>query len=332
MVSVAGIYVPAAGRGKPEKKKRIIMSINGPLRSELAGTCLTHEHIMVDFSGADKINPGNWDLNEAFSVVKPYLENVLDFGVLTFFDATPAYLGRSPELLMRLSSATGIFIVTNTGYYGAKGNKYLPEHAFSETAGQLAARWVEEWKRGIDGTPVKPGFIKIGVDKGPLSKIHKKLVEAAAQTHLQTGLTVASHTTGWEAAFEQMDLLNQSGVSSEAFVWVHAQEEKDLARHLEAARNGAWISLDGVRENNASEYVEMMFNLKKNDLMHKILISQDAGWYTPGEKRGGSFTPYTAIFLTLIPLLREKDFSLDDIDRIMVQNPADAFSIGVKNQ
>ncbi len=306
------------------------MTVNGPVRSDKAGTCLTHEHLMVDFSGAKTIDPESWNMDEMVSVIKPYLENVLEYGVLTFFDATPAYLGRSPELLMRLASATGVNLVTNTGYYGADQNKYLPENAFSDTAEQLSERWLQEWKRGVDGSSIKPGFIKIGVDEGPLTDIHKKLVKAAALTHLETGLTIAGHTPGWKAAFEQVELLHKSGVSPEAFVWVHAQQEKDHAKLLEAARKGVWISLDGVRENNVPEYVDRMNYLRSQNMMHKILISHDAGWYTPGEENGGTFIPYTAIFTNLLPALREKGFSLDDIDRIMIRNPADAFAIGVK--
>ncbi len=75
-------------------------------------------------------------------------------------------------------------IITNTGYYGAAGDKYIPKHAYSESAEELASRWINEWKNGIGSTGIKPGFIKIGVDDGPLSDIDKKLVEAAALTHL----------------------------------------------------------------------------------------------------------------------------------------------------
>lgn len=330
LAGMAGMHIPLLVRGRSKAKKPVIMTVNGPIKAEMAGTCLTHEHVLVDFSGADKINPNSWNIDQVISVVKPYLERVNGFGVQTFFDATPAFLGRDPELLMRLSMDTGVNIVTNTGYYGAQNNKYLPQHAFDDTVDQLAERWIKEWKRGVDDTPIKPGFIKIGVDPGPLSDIHKKLVNAAALTHLQTGLTITSHTVGAGAAFEQLKLLNEKGVAAEAFVWIHAQEEKDLLKHVEAASKGAWISMDGVREDNASNYVEMLLNLKSNDLIHKALISHDAGWYSPGNDPGGFFTPYEAIFTTLIPQLRKKGFTLAETDRLLIQNPSTAFSISVK--
>ena len=110
-------------------------------------------------------------------------------------------------LLKRLSEASGLHILTNTGYYGAANDKHVPAFAFTETAEQLAARWIREAERGIDGTGIQPAFMKIGVDEAPLSEIDTKLVRAAAITHLRTGLPIASHTSTGTAALEQLDLL-----------------------------------------------------------------------------------------------------------------------------
>ena len=74
-------------------------------------------------------------------------------------------------LLRRLSRASKLHILTNTGYYGAANDKFLPPHAFTESADQLAARWIREAREGIDGTGIKPAFMKIGVDAGPLSDV-----------------------------------------------------------------------------------------------------------------------------------------------------------------
>lgn len=90
--------------------------------------------------------------------------------------------------MKRLSEATGLNIITATGYYGAANDRFVPSHAYKETAEELASRWIEEFERGIEGTGIKPGIIKIGVDAGPLSEIDAKLVQAAALTHLKTGL------------------------------------------------------------------------------------------------------------------------------------------------
>ena len=128
-------------------------------------------------------------------------------------DCTPAYIGRDARLLKRLSEASGLHILTNTGYYGAANDKYLPKHAFTETADQLAARWIQEAEHGIDGTGISPAFMKIGVDEAPLSDVDAKLVKAAAVTLKATGLTIASHTTTGAAAMAEIDILDRAGVS-----------------------------------------------------------------------------------------------------------------------
>jgi len=38
------------------------------------------------------------------------------------------------ELLRRLSQASGLQMMTNTGLYGAAQNKYVPRFAYAETA------------------------------------------------------------------------------------------------------------------------------------------------------------------------------------------------------
>jgi phosphotriesterase-related protein len=305
------------------------MTVNGPVSAGKMGVSLSHEHILVDFIGADSINENRWDKSKVVARALPFLRQVKDLGCQTFIECTPAYLGRDPLFLKTLSDSTGLNIITNTGYYGAAKDKYIPKSACDLTSEQLSLIWIEEWKNGIYGTGIRPGFIKIGVDSGPLSDIDRKLVEAAAKTHLQTGLTIASHTGPAIAAFEQMEVLRKQGVTPEAFIWVHAQVEKDPGNRLKAARMGAWISLDGLNENNPEEYVRMIKNLKENKLLNKVLLSHDAGWYRPGEQNGGEFRGYTTLFEKLIPLLKKENFSDSDIKQLLITNPENAFTIEV---
>ena len=312
------------------REKGIIMTVTGPLTTARMGVTLTHEHILVDFVGADSINEQRWERSKVAGIVLPYLEKIKKLGCETFIECTPDWLGRDPVLLKSLSVSSGLNILTNTGFYGAGNNKYLPAFAYNETADQLASRWTGEWENGIKGTGIRPGFIKIGVGTESLSDLHKKIVVAAARTHLKTGLTIASHTGPSVPAFEQLVILKNEGVSPEAFIWVHAQTEKDLSIHIKAAAMGAWISLDGVEENNLGQYVRMIRNMKDNHILGKVLLSHDAGWYHPGEKDGGEFRGYTVIFEKLIPLLKSEGFSEREIHQLMVTNPAEAFTVRVR--
>ena len=174
---------------------RQINTVLGPIPPSDLGPTLIHEHVLVDIVGAGRIAPGRYDGGEVAGVVLPHLKQLRSLGCRTFVDCTPAYQGRDPDLLARLSQSSGLHILTNTGFYGAAGGKYIPEFAFSATAEDLAARWTGEFQAGIPPTGIRPALIKVGVDAGPLSKINSKLVSAAALTHLRTGMVIASHTS-----------------------------------------------------------------------------------------------------------------------------------------
>ena len=65
--------------------------------------------------------------------------------------------------------------------------------------------------------------------------------------------------------------------------------------------------------------------MKTEGLLHKVLLSHDAGWYTAGEAGGGSFRPYTDMSIHLLPALREKGFTEEDFDQMLKVNPASAY-------
>ena len=307
-----------------------VLTVNGSIPASEMGTTLIHEHFLVDFIGADKIDYNRWNRDEVVKKVLPYLLEAKKHGVKTILDCTPAFLGRDVILQKRLATESGLHILTNTGYYGAVGNKYLPAWAFTETPEQIAKRWINEFENGIENTTVKPGFIKISVAAEHLSELHQKIVKAAALTHLQTGLTICSHTGIAIPAFEEIELLQKIKVHPSAFVWTHAQAEQDKTMHVKAAELGAWISLDGIGWGDFEKYADTINNLKSAGMLNKVLISHDAGWYKPGEKEGGSFTGYTNIFEELIPLLNKKGFTDNDIQQLLIKNPAEAFSLRVR--
>lgn len=281
--------------------------------------------MLVDFIGSDSVSPERYNQEEVIAKVLPYLIEIKKYGVKTVFDCTPSYLAKDPELLKRLSELSGVQLVTNTGFYGAVGGKYLPAFTYAESAGELAARWIDEFEKGIGDTGIKPGFIKISVnEENPLRKIDAKLVRAAGLTNQKTGLTIASHTGTWATAKQEVAILQEMGISPSAFIWVHAQAEEDFQNYLKAARLGVWISLDGIGW-SVDDYVDRLFFAKENGILGNVLISHDAGWYDPEKTDGGDFVPFTNIFKKLMPTLNEKGFEQSDWDLLLKENPKNAF-------
>ena len=282
-------------------RHRQAVTVLGSIAPERLGRTLIHEHIMVDFIGADAIRPGRYDPEEVFLKALPHLRQVKSAGCDTLVDCTPVYIGRDVSLLRRLSQASGLQIVTNTGFYGAAQNKYVPKFAYSETQQQLAARWVKEFEQGIPPSGVRPGIIKIGVNSGPLSEIDAKLVKAAAITHQQTGLTIASHTGDGVAAMAQIATLKSHGVAPAGFIWVHAQNEADTRMHLRAAEAGAWVEFDGISSATAQKHVELVLGMKRPDISAAYCFRRTPGGITSGNLVEESFALTTFFLLSFFP-------------------------------
>jgi len=315
--------------GCSQSKDLYIQSVTGPQSPSPSDTWLSHEHILVDFIGAESIDPDLWEHEEVIDEVLPYILKLKDHGVKYFVEATPNFLGRDVVLLEKISKQTGLKILTNTGLYGALDNKYIPEYAYRKTAEELSEMWINEYENGIGGTAIKPGFIKISVDASDtLDSMHQKLVAAAALTHLKTGLTIASHTGEAKGLWPQLEILNNYGVAPKAFIWVHAQNENDHNNYLKAAETGCWISLDGLGW-ELEKYVEKLLFAKNNEMLDQILISHDAGWYDP-QKEEQPIQPYTNIFEKLYPKLISKGFTEEDFHQLVSNNPSQAFSIRIR--
>ncbi len=328
LLSIVLLFVMLTGCTSKEDH-RYMQTVTGKVAIDTSLIWLSHEHILVDFIGADSIEPSSWNHSEIVGQVLPFLKNLKNHRVSVFVDATPNYLGRDVALLQTLSEKTGLKIITNTGLYGARNNKFIPEYAKELSAEALAALWIEEYENGISGSSVQPGFIKISVDDTlPLDPFHKKLVKAAALTHKATGLTIASHTGRASALWPQLEIIKKAGVAPSAFVWIHAQTEEDYDEFLKAAGSGCWISLDGMGWELKNHMKKILF-AKQHNFLDRILISHDAGWYDP-QKKVQEIQPYTAIFDDVYPNLKASGFTDEEWNQLVSINPAEAYQIKIR--
>ena len=305
-----------------------IQTVRGPVPAADLGVTLMHEHIVTDLRAPAERQSGDYDPDDAFSTARPFLEALRAAGCQTLVEPTPIHIGRDAATLQRLSAATGVNIVCATGIYGAADHKFIPEYARKETAQQLAERYVGEARDGIDGTKVRPGIIKTGVNRAtPLPDIERKLVSAALIASKETGLTVASHTGGSAQALEQLSIAEELQVDPSRLIWVHAQNEKDQRTHLNAARKGMWVEFDGLRASNLDWHLSCVLAMAQAGLLNRTLISHDAGWYRPGAERGAKYRGYTFVFERFLPRLREGGFSSTEIDQLLIENPAAALAM-----
>ena len=300
-----------------------IDSVTGPIAVDELGITLMHEHVLVDFIGASSVSPARYDAAEAFKTVLPHLQQLKQLGCGTLVECTPAYLGRDPRLLKRLAEASGLHILSNTGYYGAAEDKFVPAHAFRESAEQLSDRWIREWERGIDDTGIKPAFMKIGVDSGPLSEIDAKLVRAAALTHRATGLPIASlQATGSPPAKSSITRTRRR-----ARLLLHLGARPVRTRRHLSHRRRKTRRLGGVRWHQRGQCQPPRRPGSSNEDRRVVRARPRFARrrsYRVGEAGGGAFRPYDTLFTRFVPALKAAGFTDLDVRQLLVDHPSKA--------
>lgn len=303
---------------------RKIRTVLGDIPPDRFGLALAHEHILVDFIGADKQAKERYDPNEVFTTMLPYLKEIRQLGVTGFVECTPNHMARDPKLLAKLSEAADIHILTNTGLYK---EPYLPQYALTSSADQLADQWTSEIKDGIEDTNVKAGFIKIAVNPGRIVPTQQKIVKAAARCSLSTGASIACHTASGAAALHLLEILEKEETDPERLIVVHSDAEEDTKCHVKIASSGAWVEYDAVREETAERTLTLLRLMLEHGFEDQVLLSQDAGWYNVGEPGGGQIRGFKYLVRDFAPLMLENGFSKELADKILIRNPSRAFQI-----
>ncbi|MCK5702426.1 MAG: hypothetical protein KAI29_14780, partial [Cyclobacteriaceae bacterium] len=138
---------------------------------------------------------------------------------------------------------------------------------------------------------------------------------------------------------DEINLLENEGVSANALIVVHAQHASN-EEQIKLIKRGCWISLDGINQKpeTISKYIDFLIPLKEAGLLKNVLISHDDGWSVIQHHDGtigfelfgnGNQKPYSTIFELLIPQLKELGFTQEDFDQLLIKNPAEAYKIEV---
>jgi len=299
------------------------MSVTGAVELPLHGIFLPHEHIMSIF-GRERSRNVSYDEDRLVAAVVPYLRDLRSLGCVAIADCTSAWIGRRADLLRRITLESGFTILTNTGFYGAAGGRYLPEGIEMLGVNDLTDAWVAEWEEGIDGTGIRPGFMKTGIDNNRLSRIDRTLLTAAARTHLRTGLLIQTHTGNNPlAAREILDILEVEGVHPGAWVWVHAHLVQDQQELVHAARKGTWISLDGMHPERDAATLATLNLMKAEGLLDRVLLSHDGNAFTAD----GSRRPFEHLLTGFREKFLAEGFTGEEFSLLTEMNPRLAFAL-----
>ena len=307
---------------------KIIHTVNGPVEIDSLGLILPHEHLFTDLRGPHVPEYAQGDPSAVLEIVGPYLAEAAAAGATALVECSTIGVGRNLPVLQRLAEATSMHIVAPTGVYR---DAFIPAALRDVGEDYLADLWTKELTEGIEGTSIRAGFIKLAMsDDGP-TPVEIRNLRAAVNASQRTGAIIASHTIGGMVAKKEMDVLEAAGHDLQRFIWIHAQTESDVSVLKEAARRGAYIELDSVGAPHQSQpdLLDVTVALIEAGHVNHLLLSHDAGWYSPDRPDGlpdGGYRGYTALMKDFLPALSARGISDEQLRQITVHNPARAFA------
>ena len=336
----------------------LAQTVIGAVDPKTLGPTMTHEHLLIDFStmfveppeASQKFlahqklsmeNLGwiryNWTSNLDNLLLieeKTALNEAMYYkreGGGTLVDATTIGIGRDPLALSRLARATNLNIIMGAGWYI---DKVHPADMGSRTENDLAKQIIKELTEGINETTVKAGIIgEIGCS-WPLTDNERKVLRAAATAQSETGAPILIHPGRDESApNEILEVLAEAGANLERVIMGHLDRtvfSDDTT--IEIAKSGCYMEYDlfgnesshyplpGSYMPNDEQRLEKIQLLMNEGFGEKILVAQDICTKHRLVKYGGH--GYHHILQNIIPRMKQKGFSKEEIDNIVTNNPS----------
>ncbi|MBW7882025.1 MAG: esterase [Caldilineaceae bacterium] len=297
----------------------------GPYEAGQLGLILPHEHIFVDLSPIEATNYLQASSDDVIRAMVPPIRAAQAAGISALVECTPVGVGRRVDIVRDVSAATGFPVVVATGIYR---EPWVPAWAHAADEAELEAWMVQELIEEVEGTGVRAAWIKLSAGDDGITPVEAKILRAAARAGLRTGAVIGSHTIKGRVVREQLAIVEAAGYSTERFIWIHTQAEPDFDLHLEMARRGAWIEYDAIGSDAFDDdfFVDRIQRVLDAGFAHRLLLSQDRGWYDPSLPGGGTRLPYTYLSTTFLPALRAAGINRPTIQLLTVENPFRAFA------
>jgi phosphotriesterase-related protein len=285
---------------------------------------LPHEHVFVDLRLPVHPEHGHAPTAEVVEVMSSNLQKARAAGIGAIVEASCVGVGRRADILRAVSEATRFPLVVPTGVYR---EPWIPAWVHQARENSLFEWMRDELSGEIEGSGVRAGWIKLSAGDNGLTECEAKVFRAAVRAAMDTGAVIGSHTIRGRVVRDQLRILEGLGLDPGRFIWIHTQAEQDFSLHLEAARRGAWLEYDGIGSPDSdAAYIRGILKVLEAGLAHRLLISQDRGWYDPAKPRGGEQKPYTYLTDEFMPKLTTAGIPEKTIHLLTRTNPFAAFA------
>lgn len=319
-----------------------IRTVLGDIAPEQLGVCYAHEHIIIDPGYLTEKFP-DFRLDSVELAAAELAQFKADGGD-AMIDSMPTG-GRNAAKLAEVSRRSSVHIVCPTGLHL---RKYYPEGHWGNrlSAGELAELFIGEITESIDANdlsgPVlkrlpqlapwsragystgQAGLIKIASGLDRIDDRERRIFEAAAIAHRQTGCPILTHTEQGTAALEQVELLRAMGVDLAHVTLSHTDRKPDVAYHRDILQSGVRVEFDSAfRWKEGNPTLDLLIALAP-DFPDQLMLGMDAArrgyWKQYGGKPGMSF-----LLTDFRPQLRKAGLTEDLLKKIFVSTPASAF-------
>ena len=308
---------------REKQLEREVITVLGPIAPEQMGITQTHEHLVLD--AMDHYGGYQFVIDDE-ELVEEELKQFTRRGGKTICDVTLDEIGRNPQALVRLSRAAGIHVVMGSGWYREFG---YPKIVQEKNSNELADVLVREIEQGVADTGIRAGFIgEIGTGRHYIKPAEERVFRAAALAQRRTGVAVSTHTTRWGTlALEQIAMLEEFGADLSKVIIGHLGDRRGVKHLLPIAERGVYLEVDNIGYLDyqpESVRADNVAALVKEGFGGRVLLAEDICMLSHLKFGGGK--GYGYLLEIFVPMLRERGLKDEQIQKMLVANPAAAFA------
>lgn len=301
-----------------------------------------HEHVFVLSPEIMANFPEGWGDEEAREQAAVEKLNALKAaGVDTIVDPTVIGLGRYIPRIQRVAAQTDLQIVVATGVYTYNDVPMYFHFTGPGTAlngpEPMVDMFIRDITDGITGTGVRAAILKCATDEAGLTPGVDRVLRAVAQAHRATGVPITTHTHAHtRRGLEQQRIFAEEGVDLTRVIIGHSGDTTDLDYLEELVGAGSYIGMDRFGLDNIlsfSDRVDTVAKMCQRGHANRMVLAHDASCYIDWVPEAALpiILPnwhYLHIHNDVLPALRERGVTEEQITTMLVDNPRAIFSHG----
>jgi phosphotriesterase-related protein len=311
-----------------------VETVRGQVDSADLGSTLMHEHVFVLSADVQQNQLDDWNEDERVADAVSKLTELKEIGVDTIVDPTVIGLGRYLPRIQRINEQVDINIIPATGVYTYDDAGFYFRHRGPALDPSLPDPMVEMFVKditvGIADTGVKAAFLKCAIDHQGLTPGVERVLRAVAKAHRRTGVPITIHThPGSRTGLVVKKVLGAEGVDFTRVVLGHSGDSTDADHLAELADAGFTLGMDRFGIDTILDFdsrVQVVADLCARGYAGSMVLSQDTScyidWIDPVVRP--QILPrwtYTHVHNDVLPALRERGVSEEDIQTMLVANP-----------